>query len=285
VQTTADPFCRQPSLLFTLIYTASPELAWFRADVLHSTTVCAQCRAAAHPTHHDQKGTIMSSIGSIGSSTSSMAMMQGMRPMRRPDPAEMAENLFSKLDTAGQGYIEKTDLQSAFDSISTGTDVDSLFTQLDTDSDGKITKDEFSSNLSKLTEQFDQQFQGMRMEAAMQGMGGMPPPPPPADEEGFTKEELTAQLEEIGTTDSQRSSLISSVIENFEAADTNSDGKVSFQEAMAYQESSGSTNTNTATASSEDAESQLMLQIMRLMQAYGLGAEDDNSASLLSVSV
>jgi Ca2+-binding EF-hand superfamily protein len=214
-------------------------------------------------------------------------MMQGMRPMRRPDPAEMAENLFSKLDTTGQGYIEKSDLQSAFDSISTGTDVDSLFTQLDTDSDGKVTKDEFSSNLSKLTEQFDQQFQDMRMEAAMQGMGGMPPPPPPADDEGFTKEELTAQLEEIGSTDSQRSSLISSVIENFAAADTNSDGKVSFQEAMAYQESSGSasTNTATATASSEDAESQLMLQIMRLMQAYGIGGEDDNSASLLSVSV
>lgn len=229
----------------------------------------------------------MSSIGSIGSSTSSMAMMQGMRPMRRPDPAEMAENLFSKLDTAGQGYIEKTDLQSAFDSISTGTDVDSLFTQLDTDNDGKVTKDEFSSNLSKLTEQFDQQFQDMRMEKAMQGMGGMPPPPPPADDEGFTKEELTAQLEAVGSTDSQRSSLISSVIENFEAADTNSDGKVSFQEAMAYQESSGSTSTSTAsaTASGEDAESQLMLQIMRLMQAYGLGAEDDNSASLLSVSV
>lgn len=237
----------------------------------------------------------MSSINSIGGSMGGMTMMQGMRPVRRPDPAEMAENLFSKLDTSGQGYLEKADLEAAFSSLSTetdnATDVDSLFTQLDSDSDGKVTKDEFSSKLQALAEQLDAQFQSMRMQVGMGGMGGMQgmPPPPPRDDTGFTQEELRSQLDEIGETDSQRASLLSSVIENFDAADTDGDGKVTFKEAMAYQEASGTENSTSAssngtTVSSTDGDAQLMLQIMRLAQAYGLGAEQKQSASLLSVA-
>jgi len=241
----------------------------------------------------------MSSINSIGSSMGSMAMMQGMRPMRKPDPAEMADNLFSKLDTSGQGYLEKADLEAAFSSISTetdnATDVDSLFTQLDSDSDGKVTKEEFSSRLQALSEQLDAQFQSMRMQEGMGGMGGMggmqgmPPPPPPQDDAGFTKEELQSQLDEIGETDSKRSSLISSVIENFDAADADGDGKVTFREVMAYQEASGSESSasasgNGTTVSDTDSNARLMLQIMRLAQAYGLGGEHEKSSSLLSVA-
>jgi hypothetical protein len=51
------------------------------------------------------------SIGSINSSSASM-MMSGMKGMQRPDPSKMADQLFSKLDTKGQGYIEKGDLQA-----------------------------------------------------------------------------------------------------------------------------------------------------------------------------
>lgn len=267
-------------------------------DVTHTTT--------------DQiisKGKIMSSIGGIGSNSS--MMMQGMRGMKRPDPAEMAENLFSKLDTSGQGFIQKTDLQSAFDQISssskssgTSSSVDDLFAQLDADSDGKVTKQEFSDTLKKLADQMDQQFESMRMQGAMAaggmggpgGAGGMPPPPPPqGGDQGFTKDELSSQLEEIGSTDSKRSSLISSVIENFDQADTDGNGKVSFQEAMAYEQS---TRTSDATSQSGDSASastsasasgntndtKVMLQIMKLMQAYSLGGQDQGTSSLLSVT-
>jgi len=55
----------------------------------------------------------MSSIGSINSS-----MMSGMMRMQRPDPSKMTDSLFSKLDTSGKGYLEKSDLQSAFSNIS-----------------------------------------------------------------------------------------------------------------------------------------------------------------------
>lgn len=210
--------------------------------------------------------------------------------------SQMASLLFSKLDTKSQGYIEKTDLASAFSQIgsSDSSSVDDVFAALDSDSDGKVTASEFSTVLSQLQEELDTQFNQMRMQGmgghGPQGMGGMPPPPPPADDAGFTKEELSTQLEEADSSDSERTSLISSIVDNFEAADTDGDGKVSFQEAMAYKESTSddsATNAASATAgSSASNEAQIMRTIMQLIHAYGAGQEGTESglASLLSTS-
>jgi Ca2+-binding EF-hand superfamily protein len=241
----------------------------------------------------------MSSIGSIGSGSS--MMMQSMWSMKRPDPSEAAANLFSKLDTSGQGYIQKSDLQAAYDKISassttsastSGTSgVDDLFSRLDTDSDGKVTKQEFSDSLKQLSEQLDSQLMSMRMKDGMQGggeMGGMPPPPP-SDETGFTKDALSSQLQEIGSSDSQRSGLISSIIDNFDQADLDGDGKVSLEEAMAFGQSSldslssasSSTSSNSASASTSasEANAKVMMQILQLLQAYNVGSESQNSAA------
>lgn len=196
--------------------------------------------------------------------------------------------LFSRLDSKSQGYLEKSDLVSAFSAISGTEDsaAEELFAALDADSDGKVTESEFASTLSKLQEELDSQFAQMRMQGMAgqgpQGMGGMPPPPPPNDE-GFTQEEQEAQLTEIGDADSDRSSLIADIVSNFEAADSDGDGKVSFQEAMAYkdeqQSASGTEESSTAQASS--SESQVLKQIMQLMQAYGR-PDQDEATSLLS---
>jgi len=206
--------------------------------------------------------------------------------------SQMASLLFSKLDTKSQGYIEKTDLASAFSQIDSS--VDDVFAALDGDSDGKVTASEFSTVLSQLQEELESQFNQMRMQGmgghGPQGMGGMPPPPPPSDDAGFTKDELTAQLEEADSSDSERTSLISSIVDNFEAADTDGDGKVSFQEAMAYKESTSddsATNAATTTAgSSASNEAQIMRTIMQLMHAYGSGQEEAQGslAALLSTS-
>ena len=159
-----------------------------------------------------------------------------------------ASYLFSKIDTSSKGYIEEDDLVSAFSSVTSTSDTSAsdVFTQLDSDSDGKVTESEFSSALQALAETLDTQFNQARMD------GAMPPPPPPpsgsTDDSGFTEDELTSQLEEIGDTDSARSTLISTILENFSAADTNSDGKVSNSEAITYAEtSSASTTTESAT--------------------------------------
>ncbi|MBI5784486.1 MAG: EF-hand domain-containing protein [Rhodocyclales bacterium] len=213
----------------------------------------------------------------------------------RPDSSKLAQDLFSQIDTTGKGYIEKSDLASALQQVnSTGStsSADELFTSLDSDGDGKVTQDEMSSGLKSLMDSLDSQFQSMRMNEAM---GGMPPPPPPENDTGFTKEELQSQLDEIGSSDSQRAGLLSSVIENFDTADADGDGKVTFKEAMAFQESSGSSSTGTAstgdgtatgsTTSSSSSDAQLMLQIMKLAQAYGLfGGEEHQSAGVSAVA-
>lgn len=215
--------------------------------------------------------------------------------------SQMLSQLFSKLDSKSQGYLEKSDLASAFSAISgsssDSTSVDDVFAALDSNSDGKVTESEFASTLSQLQEQLDSQFGQMRMGGMQgqgpQGMGGMPPPPPPENDTGFTQEELTAQLEEIGSTDSKRSELISSIVDNFEAADTDGDGKVSFKEAMAFDQSQqtassttdSSTTASTSSTASTDSSSELqvMMKIMQLMHAYAVPGNQQTS-SLLSAT-
>lgn len=237
----------------------------------------------------------MSSIGSIGSSAS---MMQGMS---RPSPAQMADKVFSSLDTEGAGYIGVDALQSVADGSDSSLDVEGLFSQLDSDSDGKVTKDEFSTAFNKVAEQLNSQFDSMRMQDAMggmAGMGGMPPPPPPPGEmendTGFTQEELTAQLEEIGDTDSARSALISSVLDNFDTADADGDGRVTFEEAMSLQQdasssaattTANSTGSATGAADDEDMSTQVVMQTLKLMQTYMLNdGEQQSATNSLSVS-
>lgn len=238
----------------------------------------------------------MSSISGIGGGYSSMMMQGG--GMKRPDPTGMANDLFSKLDTSGQGYIEKADLQDAIDQASSkvnasgeSASADDLFSQLDTDGDGKVTKQEFSDSVKKLAEELDQQFQSARMQGAMPEMGGMPPGPPPGagEDQGMTKEELASAAEEVSGSDSSLSNMLNDLVQNFDAADTNQDGKVTMQETMAYQQSQSaagsdtsttatSENTGTTASSSDNFEAQLMMQIMRLAQSYGIGQEDDSAA-------
>ncbi len=198
-----------------------------------------------------------------------------------------ASYLFSKIDTSNKGYIEKEDLVSAFSSLTAASDTSAsdVFSQLDSDSDGKVTESEFSSALEALNSQYDQS----RMQGAMP-----PPPPPPADDAGFTEDELTSQLEEIGDTDSARSTLIGSILENFDAADTNGDGKVSHTEAMAYAESndiatSASGDKTAATESKSGnatvSDAQVYQQIMELMRAYGSQSTDQNFLSSLTSAI
>lgn len=236
-------------------------------------------------------------VSSIGSFSSASAMTHS-----RPDPAQMASKLFSKLDTKGQGFIEESDLQSAFNqafssatsgtSASTSTDssASALFKALDGDSDGQLTESEFSSSIQKLADALDSQAFSSRMGGA-HGAGGMPPPPPPEDDTGFTKDQLSSQLSQIGSTDSERSDLISKVVSNFDKADANGDGKVSMQEAMTYDQSSQSrstsstTDTSTAsTTSSSQSDAALMHKLMELARAYGPDSDAFNTTSSLTVT-
>lgn len=234
--------------------------------------------------------------GTTGSFFNSTQGMGGMRPPRH-DPSRLVEEIFSRLDTKGQGYLEKSDLQNAFESTtsSSSASVDEVFTSLDSDGDGKITKDEMSSSLQKLAEELDSQFNADRM---AQAMGNMPPPPPPPENDaGFSKDELAQQLEEATAAgDSQRADLLTAIIGNFDKADSDGDGKVSFQEAMIYDQSRQSsasvsatdtttTSTTSATGSgdSESLSARVLRQMLRLMASYG-APESAAANSSLSIS-
>ena len=229
-------------------------------------------------------------VSSISGYSSASAMA-----MTRPDPSQMASKLFSRLDTNGQGFIEQSDLQSAFSQVfgnaasSQANDAGSqLFSALDGDSNGKVTESEFSSGMQKLAEALDSQAFSSRMG----GAGGMPPPPPPGggqDDAGFTQDELQSQLDEIGSTDSKRSSLISSVVDNFDKADTNGDGKVSATEAMAYEQStqsstSGNSTSTGSASSSSQTDAMLAQRLMELIRAYGGDSTTSAASGVLSVS-
>lgn len=200
-----------------------------------------------------------------GTGGCSSAMAGGMNGMQRPDPSKMADRFFSKLDTKGQGYIEKSDLQSAFDQVSSGNSsgnssdnipsVDDIFQALDNDSDGKVTRQEMSDSVTKLTEQLNNQLQGMRMSGKGAGMGGS----------GMMK----------GATDSMVDSAASAAQNlNFDAADTNQDGEISAQEAMAYQ---ASNETTFSQGDAQRSEARVMARIMDLMATYGSFDQDEQS--------
>lgn len=205
--------------------------------------------------------------------------------------SQLASQFFSRLDSKSQGYIEQSDFTSAISQTSQNADTSKLaelFQTFDSDSDGKVTESEFTTRLTDLLSQLEAQAGQSRVQGGMPPPGGpqgagSPPPAPPQNDAGFTKDELSTQLDEIGSSDSKRSSLISSVIENFDQADTDGDGKVSFQEAMALEKSSQSTSSSTSTESTgTDNDARVLMQLSRLLAAYAGTDSNSTTSTLLS---
>ncbi|MBC3918693.1 EF-hand domain-containing protein [Undibacterium sp. CY18W] len=220
----------------------------------------------------------MTSVSGVsGSSNYYSQASSGVQRHGRGDPAKLADSVFSKLDTKNQGYLEISDLETAFGNISgtsssttsatsstasTGTSstsnsstVNDLFKKLDSDGDGKVTKDEFSSGIKKLSDELETQFNARRTS------GARPPPPPDGggqgEDGGLDKTQLTDLASKVGESNSSAGAALTQVAQNFEAADTNQDGKVSLQESIAYLEktasASGTTSTGTSTSTSATA--------------------------------
>jgi Ca2+-binding EF-hand superfamily protein len=175
--------------------------------------------------------------------------------------SQISSSIFSKIDTNNQGYIDKTQFSSISDD-SDSSSSDEAFAALDSDSDGKLTKSELSKGIENLLSSLNS--------SAVQGQanGSRPPPPPdggqpppkPEDEDGdsdsdsgLTKDQMTKMASE--TKDSNLSGLLSKVSQNFDAADTNKDGKVTQQEAMAYAKSQDSSSSSTSTSTSSTSSS------------------------------
>lgn len=193
--------------------------------------------------------------------------------------------VFQKLDSQQKGYLEQADFSAALSQLQQSADDEQSaewFSQLDADQDGKLTSDEFSTAVSE-------QLYNAQGKFGMPGGGpqGMPPMgPPPGEDEGKTVDELTAMVEELSSTDSKAAAGLQAIIDQFDSADANKDGKVTMQEAQALKQQSQSKTDSTTTANTEDS-SQLRLQqtLMQLMKTYGAAASQSADNSSLSFSV
>jgi len=223
----------------------------------------------------------MSSINSISGGGFSM-MMSGTK---RPDPSKMVDDLFSKLDTTGKGYLTKSDLQSALtqlsgsdssnntSSTSSSANVDELFKKLDANGDGKITKDELTSGLKQLADAF--------------GKTGAPAA-------GATPPSGSGNANSTSRTTGTSSTQSSSTSKTYDPADTNQDGTVSAQERIAYalkqlasqlHSSASSTSSNSASSTSMSSDAKIFKQITDIMRANGSPDSGyNNSDSGLSVT-
>lgn len=196
--------------------------------------------------------------------------------------------VFQKLDSQQKGYLEQADFSAALSQLQQSADDDqsaAWFSQLDADQDGKLTSDEFSTAVSEQLYNAQGKF-GMPGSTSQGMPQGMPPMgPPPGEDEGKTVDELTSMVDELSSTDSKAAAGLQAIIDQFDSADANKDGKVTMQEAQALKQQS-QTATTSGTPSSEDS-SQLRLQqtLMQLMKTYGATASQSADNSSLSFSV
>ena len=110
--------------------------------------------------------------------------------------------------------------------------------------------------------------------------------------DGLTKDQLTSELQAAGSSGGKHAAVLSKLVDNFDKADTNGDGKVTQDEAKSYlksahsQQAGGASGTGasstagTSSTSSNDAASALA-NALQVLKAY----VDSNQFSTPSVSV
>lgn len=166
---------------------------------------------------------------------------------RRPDTERLVDNVFNNLDTKNQGFLDKADLQAALRQIpgaaGNATTDDAVFQRLDSDADGKVTKAELSSTLQKAADQLAGQFDNLRLHGRHghhghghhgRGRGDDDDHDRGGRSAGFTKDQLSAQLEGLGGSHGGRARMLGAVIDNFAQADANADGQVNFREIVGF---------------------------------------------------
>ncbi len=196
------------------------------------------------------------------SNISSSSVYSGIQ---RPDPAQIANQMFSNIDTTGKGYIDKKDLQVAFDKTSSNgmpgnaSSVDEVFTKLDGNGDGKITKQEMTDGVTKLVDQLNSQLRSSQASGKSGPPPGGPPPgggAPPAGGDG------------AASASGSSSSSTTSSNTTYAPADTNQDGQVSEKEKVAYAAKIAAKSSSASESTNQSSEAAVMKRIMDLVRIY-----------------
>lgn len=184
----------------------------------------------------------MSSISST-SGMSTLASYASFKNTQKAQTSSVVDKLFEQLDTKDQGFLDKSELQTALTSAATkagssSASADDMFSAMDADGDGKITKSELSDTLQSVMDKVDNLAASMRVRASRGDANSV--------DEGFTKDQLVQMSSDASSTDSKRSAFTSNIADNFTEADSNGDGKVNRDEAMAYAKASGQEGSDAA---------------------------------------
>lgn len=180
-------------------------------------------------------------ISGIGSSGYSQGMAALWNQASRPDPAQMAQELFTTTDADGSGSITQEELTAALAAKSSGgsgPDATELFSTMDADGDGLVTEDEHESGLASMHKDLAQASMmtsvGMSMSESSSSLADQLFSATDADGDGvLTAEELADAIEAKnaesgGSVDAE---------ELFAALDADGDGLITAAEHEAGLES------------------------------------------------
>ncbi|MDQ2823301.1 MAG: EF-hand domain-containing protein [Pseudomonadota bacterium] len=175
-------------------------------------------------------------------------------PISSSTVSNWSDSLFSKLDTKKQGYVDQSDLVAALgtdetDAATNSDDAAAMLKEIDGDSDGKITKSELSTAISKVADELNAQFDSSRVDKSQAGATGMANVDETAtDDKEDTAVAATGAASNAGATKAappaggggggaapvSSGSSTESTNKYVQAADTDSSGEVSDDEAAAY---------------------------------------------------
>lgn len=226
-----------------------------------------------------QGGDTTMSISSIGSSTNIQSWQ-----MQRPDPAKMASDLFSKLNTDGSGGISASELQSALSSATGASSSDvtseasSMIGGLDSDGDGQVSQDELTSGFRQLAQQFDDHFHASRT-SGMETPGGHG-----HGHHGMGAVAGTSGQGGVGGAGDSASATSSSGSPSYDPADANQDGTVRDAERLAYRQKTVDISDGDASGAAAGQNDMLKHTLMQLAHAYGSAQTATQSGSTVSVA-
>ena len=115
-------------------------------------------------------------------------------------------------------------------------------------------------------------------QGSLQGRNNNMPPPPPRIDAGKSADQLSEMLQQVDA-DSQQSANLTALLDNFAAADTDGDGKLTFQESGSWLKQQEENNTST---NQRDISQALQRNIMQLTQSYS--AVSQNNKPLIEIS-
>lgn len=206
--------------------------------------------------------------------------ISGSSSLNQSYMTQMRQQMFSKIDTDGDGKHSKEEISAMIaNGPQGGPSVDEIFSRADTDGDGSISQTEFEADSPP-----DRQMQG----SGFGGMGSVTS----ADflQQMFNKIDTNGDgalgTDEISSMVANGPQGGPSADEIFDTADTNKDGYISQTEFEAMQPDKGAQNSNSAQSSS-NAQDTLFTKLLEDLEneATSTPSTSGNAAHLLNAAI